>query len=141
MHERIGEAFELEKHLTVVGRKLLPGEPAPDFQLDYLDRSDSTIHQTRLADSGKTVRLLNVVNSLDTPVCHIETHRWEHLSTELPSGVEVYTISMDLPFAQARWQSTEGWHTRHFQLIGVNNSEKRMAFSSRSGVCYNALSS
>jgi hypothetical protein len=33
MHERIGEAFELGEQLTVVGRKLLPGEPAPGFQL------------------------------------------------------------------------------------------------------------
>jgi thiol peroxidase len=108
MHERIGEAFELGEQLTVVGRKLLPGEPAPDFQLEYLDRSDASIHTMRLSDSTGTVRVLNVVNSLDTPVCHIETRRFEQLSTELPPDVRVYTMSMDLPFAQARWQSTEG---------------------------------
>ena len=62
----------------------------------------------RLSDSAGTVRLLNVVNSLDTPVCHIETRRWEQLSTELPPDVRVYTMSMDLPFAHARWQSAEG---------------------------------
>ena len=108
MHERTGEAFELGEQLTVIGQKLSAGEAAPDFQLDYLDRSDSSIHQMQLADSTGTVRLLNVVNSLDTPVCHIETRHWEEVSNELPPGVRVYTVSMDLPFAQARWQSAEG---------------------------------
>jgi thioredoxin-dependent peroxiredoxin len=108
MHERIGEAFELGEQLTVVGRKLFPGEPAPDFQLEYLDRGDASIHSMSLSDSAGTVRVLNVVNSLDTSVCHIETRRFEQLSTELPPDARVYTMSMDLPFALARWQSTEG---------------------------------
>lgn len=61
-----------------------------------------------LADSAGSVRLLNVVNSLDTPVCHAETRRWEQLRGDLPAGVTVYTVSMDLPFAQARWCGAEG---------------------------------
>ncbi|HEX7737810.1 MAG TPA: thiol peroxidase [Ktedonobacteraceae bacterium] len=107
MEERTGEAFELGERLTVVGRQLQPGELAPDFQLDYFDASDSSIHQMSLADSAGTVRLLNVVNSLDTPVCQVETRRWEQLAQDLPPEVQVYTISMDLPFAQARWQAAE----------------------------------
>src|SRR5262249_44304778 len=43
-----------------------------------------------------------------TPVCHVETRRWEGLRGDLPAGTTVYTISMDLPFAQARWQTAEG---------------------------------
>jgi thiol peroxidase len=62
----------------------------------------------QLADSTGDVRLLNVVNSLDTPVCHVETHRWEQLRRELPEGARVYTISMDLPIGQARWRHAEG---------------------------------
>jgi thiol peroxidase len=108
MEERTGEAFELGEHLTVIGKKLQPGEPAPDFTLDYIDLTDSAIHQMRLADSAGKVRLLNVINSLDTPVCHVETRNWESLRAELPPNVSVYTISMDLPFAQARWQAAEG---------------------------------
>jgi thioredoxin-dependent peroxiredoxin len=119
--ERIGEAFELGEQLTVLGRKLLPGEAAPDFQLDYLDPDDSSIHHMQLADSAGAVRLLNVVNSIDTPVCHIETHRWEQISSELPSDVRVYTISMDLPFALARWQSAEG--VTH-QVLSTHRSEQ-----------------
>jgi thioredoxin-dependent peroxiredoxin len=61
----------------------------------------------RLSDSAGSVRLLNVINSLDTPVCHVETHRFEDSRSDLPPDVRVYTISMDLPFAQARWHQTE----------------------------------
>lgn len=127
MHERTDEAFERDERLTVVGKKLLPGEVAPDFLLDYLARRETSIRKIRLADSAGKVRLLNVVNSLDTPVCQTATRRWEQLSKELASdvciysirrweelsrdlssGFQVYTVSMDLPFAQVRWRSAEG---------------------------------
>jgi thiol peroxidase len=64
-------------------------------------------HSISLADTAGRVRLLNVINSLDTPVCHLETRRWENLRVDLPPDVRVYTISMDLPFAQARWRTAE----------------------------------
>jgi thiol peroxidase len=62
----------------------------------------------RLADSAGLVRLLNVVKSLDTPVCHAETRHWETLLGDLPPEVRLYTISMDLPYAQARWRTAQG---------------------------------
>jgi thiol peroxidase len=105
--ERTGEAFELDARLTVVGRRLQPGDAAPDFALDYLDPADSNIRTIRLTDTAGQVRLLNVVNSLDTPVCQVETRRWEVERPTLPSAIQLYTISMDLPYAQARWQSAE----------------------------------
>ncbi|HEY3079895.1 MAG TPA: thiol peroxidase [Chloroflexota bacterium] len=107
MEERTGEAFELDERLTVVGRRLETGEPAPPFALDYLDPSDGAIKTVGLADSTGALRVLNVVNSLDTPVCHVETRRWEELRRELPPGALVYTVSMDLPWAQARWCAAE----------------------------------
>lgn len=108
IEERTGEAFEFAERLTVLGRKLRAGERAPDFQLEHFDPAESAMRQVRLADSAGSVRLLNVVNSLDTPVCHVETRRWEGLRGDLPAGTTIYTISMDLPFAQARWQGAEG---------------------------------
>ncbi len=108
MDERTGEAFELGERLTVVGRKLQPGDPAPDFALDSFDPHTGSMRVVRLADTAGLVRLLNVVNSLDTPVCHVETRRWETLLEELPPEVRLYTISMDLPYAQARWRTAEG---------------------------------
>lgn len=53
------------------------------------------------------MRLLSVVKSLDTPVCQIETHRFEDSRSDLPPDIQLYTISMDLPFAQARWYQQE----------------------------------
>jgi thioredoxin-dependent peroxiredoxin len=106
--ERTGEAFELGERLTVVGRRLRPGDPAPDFALEGFDPETSTLRTVRLADSAGAVRLLTVVNSLDTPVCHAETRRWEALLGDLPPEVRLYTVSMDLPYAQARWRTAEG---------------------------------
>ena len=37
MDERIGEAFELDEPLTVIGNKLKPGDAAPDFILDSIN--------------------------------------------------------------------------------------------------------
>jgi thioredoxin-dependent peroxiredoxin len=107
IEERTGEAFEFDEQLTVVGRKLEPGNTAPEFELDYFDSVNEEMGSVRLSDSAGSVRILNVVNSLDTPVCQVETHRFEDSRSDLPSDVEIYTISMDLPFAQARWHQAE----------------------------------
>ena len=61
------------------------------------------IQSVTLTDSDGSIRILNVVNSLDTPIYGIATRRWEQLRSKLPGNVMVLTISMDLPFAQARW--------------------------------------
>ncbi|MDQ6693145.1 MAG: thiol peroxidase [Chloroflexota bacterium] len=108
MNERTGEAFELGEQLTVVGRKLESGEKAPDFELEHLDPVDASMRTVHLGESAGKVRLLNVVNSLDTPICHVETHQWDKLRASLPPDVVIYTVSMDLPFAQARWHNAEG---------------------------------
>jgi thiol peroxidase len=107
IEERTGEAFELGEQLTVVGSKLQQGDTAPEFELDHFDQANEEMRTVRLSDSAGNVRLLSVVNSLDTPVCHVETHRFEDSRSDLPPDVRVYTISMDLPFAQARWHQTE----------------------------------
>lgn len=106
--ERHGEAFELGERLTVIGRKLEPGDIAPDFLLDTFDAESGAMRSVRLADTVGKVRVLNVVNSLDTPVCRLETRRWDDLREQLPDHIVVETISMDLPFAQARWKTAEG---------------------------------
>ena len=128
MEERTGEAFELNERLTVIGRKLRPGDAAPDFALDYFDPKASAMQTVRLADSAGLVRLVNVINSLDTPVCHLETHRWEDRRADFPPDVRVYTISMDLPFAQARWHAAE--HVTHPAL----SSHRSEAFGRDYGV-------
>jgi thiol peroxidase len=107
--ERTDEAFEGDVKLTVIGARLAPGDRAPDFALDALAPGEAVPREITLIGGSGRVRLLHVVNSLDTPVCHVGAHRFETMRTrDLPTGVDVYTISMDLPFAQARWREAEG---------------------------------
>ena len=119
--ERTGEAHELGEQLTVVGVKLEVGVPAPDFTLEWMDPADGSMKQVSLMDSTGNVRLLNVINSIDTPVCHVETRSWEQRRGELPDDVRVFTVSMDLPFAQARWHSVE--QVGHMSLSAHKNEQ------------------
>ena len=98
MEERIAAAVEEGEELTVVGRMLQPGEPAPPFTLDHTNGPVS------LADLAGSTVVLNVVNSVDTPVCDIQTRRVD----DLFPGARVLTVSMDLPFALDRWTAAAG---------------------------------
>lgn len=85
------------KPLTLVGPELKAGDPAPDF-----DVVDGTLSPVHLADTGSKTRVFSVVPSLDTPVCDMQTKRFNEEAAKL-EDVDIYTISMDLPFAQKRW--------------------------------------
>lgn len=108
MEERKGEAFAGTEQLTVMGRYLYVGDPAPDFCLDYLDLADRAVRTVGLADSTGMVRLLSVVNSLERPLCQHVTRRWEALCADLPPNTCIYTVSRDSPQMQASFQDTEG---------------------------------
>jgi thiol peroxidase len=82
--------------LKLAGPELKAGDAAPDFALTAKDLSTVS-----LGDGG-SVRIFSVVPSLDTPVCDAQTKRFNDEVAKLP-GVEVLTVSMDLPFAQSRW--------------------------------------
>jgi thiol peroxidase len=118
--ERPGAAHELGEQLTVVGRQLRPGARAPAFALETLNPATGGLRTVHLGDTAGRVRLLNVINSLDTPVCDVETRRWDALRGDLPAEVQLYTISMDLPFAQARWCAGAG--VRH-QALSAHKDE------------------
>ncbi len=89
--------------LTLIGAELKVGEKAPDFKLLANDLSEVTLASSK----GKT-RILSVVPSLDTPVCDLQTKRFNEEASKFPSDVIVLTVSMDLPFAQARWCGAAG---------------------------------
>lgn len=89
--------------LTLVGPALKVGVTAPPFTL--LDNSLQPVH---LADSAGKIRLVTVVPSLDTPVCDTMTRNFNQQAASLPDDVAVYTVSVDLPFAQARWCGNAG---------------------------------
>ena len=121
MKERMGEAFAGAERLTVMGRQLHAGDAVPEFRLDYLDLADLTIRTVGLADSAGMVRLLNVVNSLERPLCQLVTRQWEALCATLPPDACIYIVSMDSPQMQARWQDTVG--VLH-QVLSAQRSEQ-----------------
>lgn len=83
--------------LTLIGPELKAGDKAPDFKL-----VDNGLKNVTLAETGRNVRIISVVPSLDTPVCDAQTKRFNEEAAKLP-GVDIFTVSMDLPFAQKRW--------------------------------------
>ena len=85
------------KPLTLIGPELKTGDAAPDFKL-----VDNSLNTVTLTDTGRNVRIISVVPSLDTPVCDAQTKRFNEEAAKLP-GVDILTVSMDLPFAQKRW--------------------------------------
>ncbi len=88
--------------LTLVGPEIRVGANAPDFKATAQDLSEVTLASSK----GKT-RLFVAVPSLDTPVCDMETRRFNKEAASLP-GIEVITISADLPLAQKRWCGAAG---------------------------------
>lgn len=95
--ERPGATTLKGKPLTLVGPQLKPGDTAPDFSL-----TDNSLNNVTLRETGDNVRIISVVPSLDTPVCDAQTKRFNEEAARLP-GVDIITVSMDLPFAQKRW--------------------------------------
>ncbi len=71
--ERTGEAVEFAGQLTAVGRKFLPGEAAPEFILEHCDVDAGALRQVGLAASAGQVCILDVIDSLDTPICRENT--------------------------------------------------------------------
>ena len=87
---------------NVIGPELKVGDTAPDFEV-----VDTTLKPVTLADTGNGVRIFSVVPSLDTPVCDMQTKRFNEEAAALPN-VKIFTISMDLPFAMKRWCGAMG---------------------------------
>lgn len=95
--ERPGVVTLKGKPLTLVGPELNVGDRAPEFVC-----VDNDLKPVSLAATGDSVRIFSVVPSLDTPVCDAQTRRFNEEAAKL-RGVEIFAISMDLPFAQRRW--------------------------------------
>ena len=88
--------------LELTGPELKVGDAAPDFQA-----VDKGLQPLSLASTGSGVRVFSVVPSLDTPVCDMQTKRFNDEAAKLPN-IAFYTVSVDLPFAQNRWCTSFG---------------------------------
>lgn len=88
--------------VTLIGNEIKVGDQAPDFTVLTNDLSEVT-----LADTKGKIRLISVIPSIDTGVCDAQTRRFNEEAATL-DDVKVLTISVDLPFAQARWCGANG---------------------------------
>ena len=86
--------------LTLTGEADQVGQAAPDFTLHYYDDG---LHTITPADLQGKPTILSVVPSLDTPVCQVQTKKFNGELAALGDQINAVTISLDLPFAQGRF--------------------------------------
>jgi len=103
MIERNNEVTFQGGPLTLLGERRQVGQNMPDFTVVGNDLSELALSSLK-----PKVVVLSLVPSLDTPVCSVETRRFNQEAKKLGDNVVVLTVSMDLPFAQARWCAAEG---------------------------------
>ncbi len=84
--------------LPLAGSAVKVGVPLPAATL-----INGSMQPVNIAEARGKVRIINVVPSLDTPVCDAQTHELVEKDPVLAEAVELVTVSMDLPFAQQRW--------------------------------------
>jgi len=88
--------------ISVNGNFPKKGDSAPDFSLTGND-----LKEVSLKDYAGKRKVLNIVPSLDTPVCQTSTRTFNQKASGLNNTV-VLVISADLPFAAKRFCTTEG---------------------------------
>jgi len=95
--------FKKDTVCNLAGTEINVGDTAP---VVTVVNCDPMLQNEQVGGEGK-VQLLVAVPSLDTGTCDAETRRFNQEAAEL-DGVEVITVSMDLPFAAARWCGAAG---------------------------------
>lgn len=103
MAERSGAITFQGNPLTLLGTEVKAGQKAPDFEV-----LDNGLAPVKLSSFAGKVVVISSVPSLDTPVCDLETRRFNDEAGELGGDVAILTVSMDLPFAQKRWCGAAG---------------------------------
>ena len=103
MQERTGLVTLQGNPVTLLGPEIKPGDKAPDFTA-----LNNALEPVSLADYKDKVVIISAVPSLDTPVCDTQTRRFNQDAAALGDDVAILTISVDLPFAQARWCGAPG---------------------------------
>lgn len=102
MSERTNAITLKGNPLTLLGNEIKVGDTAPDATVVANDLSEVKISSYK----GKKL-IISAVPSLDTPVCDLETKRFNQEAAGL-KDVVILTVSADLPFAQKRWCAGAG---------------------------------
>jgi thiol peroxidase len=103
MKERTGIITMKGNPLTLLGNEVNVGERAPDFIA-----LDPNLTPIKLSSYRNKICVISSVPSLDTPVCDMETRKFNDEASQLGEKVQILTLSMDLPFAQKRWCGAAG---------------------------------
>lgn len=90
------------KPIKIEGAFPKVGQQAPAFSLVNRDLQDVT-----LANYAGKKKVLNIVPSLDTPVCALSTRKFNQQASNMDNTV-VLIIAADLPFAMSRFCDAEG---------------------------------
>lgn len=106
--QKRANAFMMMGHsLTLVGPELKKGDKAPEFTSHKFEKGKGLVPVTlKDAQQGKAT-MFSVVPSLDTPVCSVQTQKFNKELATLAGKVNSYTVSLDLPFAMNRFCSDE----------------------------------
>lgn len=115
--------------VTLLGKEVSVGDNAPDFTVLANDLSPVT-----LTDSKGKIRLISVIPSIDTGVCSKQTRTFNEKVSSLGEDVQLLTISVDLPFAQARWCAAEG-----LDNVQVLSDHRDLSFGEAYGVIIKEL--
>ena len=105
MIERAGIITMKGNPLTLLGKELKVGDIAPDFEV-----LDNDLAPVKFSSFRGKICVISSVPSLDTPICDMETRRFNEEAVKLGENIQILTISMDLPFAQKRWCGAAGVH-------------------------------
>lgn len=89
--------------LTLIGDQVKVGQKAPDFV-----GIDNNLSPVKFSSYLGKACIISSVVSLDTPVCDLQTKKFNEEAGRLGPNVAILTISMDLPFAQKRWCGAAG---------------------------------
>lgn len=103
MAERTGIITMHGNPLTLLGNEVKAGDRAPEATL-----LDNGLSPVKISSYRGKVLVISSVPSLDTPVCDIETRRFNKEADGLNKDVIILTVSTDLPFAQKRWCGSAG---------------------------------
>ena len=103
MEEHSGLITMKGNPLTLLGEIPATGNRAPEFEV-----LDNDLSPVSLGTYLGKIVIISSVPSLDTPVCDMETRRFNVEAGSLDPDIVILTVSMDLPFAQKRWCGAAG---------------------------------
>lgn len=89
--------------VQLLGKEVKVGDLAPDFTV-----AGNQLQPIKLSDFKGKVVILSVFPSLDTPVCAAQNRKFNEAASKLSDEIVILGISVDLPFAQARFCGAEG---------------------------------